>query len=82
MNWSNLQSDGNTLDAETAFDPETTAAMATALEQVCDALGINRDQTAREVVAIRILELARRGERSPTKLRDRVLAEANGATRL
>jgi hypothetical protein len=32
---------------------------------------------AKETIAVRIIELARRGERSPTKLRDRVLHEAN-----
>jgi hypothetical protein len=32
------------------------------------------------LVAMRIIDLARRGERSPTKLRDRLLAEANGGT--
>jgi tartrate dehydratase beta subunit/fumarate hydratase class I family protein len=65
---------------EHAFGPETTAAMATALEQVCEALRINGDATAREVIAERIIELARRGEHDPTKLRDRVLDEANGAS--
>jgi hypothetical protein len=55
--------------------------MATALEQVCEALRIiNGDATAREVMAERIIELARRGEHDPTKLRDRVLDEANGAS--
>jgi hypothetical protein len=34
---------------------------------------------AREIVATRIIELARRGERNPTRLRDRVLQEANKA---
>jgi hypothetical protein len=64
-----------------AFDPETTAAMATALEQVCDALRINGDATAREVIATRIIELARRGENDAEKLRERVLSEANGEVR-
>jgi hypothetical protein len=43
---------------------------------------IEGDPAAREIVAIRIVELAKRGERSPTKLRDRVLEEANGGTRM
>jgi len=64
------------------FEPETTAAMATALDQVCEALNINGNATAREAIAVRIIDLARRGVRDPTKLRDRVLVEANGATRL
>jgi hypothetical protein len=64
------------------FDPETIAAMATALEQVCDALKINGDAKAREVIAIRIIELARRGENDAEKLQDRLLREANGKVRL
>jgi hypothetical protein len=64
------------------FEPETTAAMATVLDQVCEALSINGNATAREVIAVRIIELARRGVRDPIKLRDRVLAEANGGTRM
>ena len=35
------------------------------------------EAAAKEIVAVRIIELARRGERSPAKLRDRVLHEAN-----
>jgi hypothetical protein len=65
-----------------AFDPETIAAMATALEQVCDALNINGDARAREVIAIRIIELARRGENDAEKLQDRLLREASGEIRL
>jgi hypothetical protein len=62
-----------------SFDPQASAAMASALEQVCDALRINGDATAREVIAGRIIELARRGERDARKLRDRVLMEAGGS---
>jgi hypothetical protein len=68
-------------ETKTAFEPETVAAMATALEQVCDALRINGDATAREVIATRIIELARRGENDAEKLRDRLLREANGEAR-
>jgi hypothetical protein len=64
----------------TAFDPCDIQAMATALDDVCHALNIRDNATAREVIAIRIIELARHGERSPTNLRDRLLAEANGGT--
>jgi hypothetical protein len=62
-----------------AFDPDDVAAMSRALELACDALSVNGDARARETIAIRIIELARRGERNPTNLRDRVVAEANGA---
>ena len=59
-----------------AFDPEALRAMSTALEEVCQTLRVNGDQHAREVMALRIIELARRGERDPELLRDRVLRES------
>jgi hypothetical protein len=62
-----------------AFGPDALQAMSTALEKVCRTLNIDHDQGAREVMAVRIIELARRGERDPERLRDRVLREA-GAT--
>ena len=65
---------------DAAFEPADIAAMSTALDDVCKALNVNGDVPAREVIAIRIIELARRGERSPAKLRDRLLLEANGST--
>ena len=43
-------------EIKTAFDPETVAAMVTALDQVCAALRINGDAIAREVIATRIIE--------------------------
>jgi len=58
------------LKDEPAFDPTDIQAMSMALEDACKALNVQGG----------IIELARRGERSPTKLRDRVLAEANGGT--
>jgi hypothetical protein len=62
------------------FEPLDIQAMSMALNDVRKALDINGDATAKEVIAIRIIELARRGERSPTQVRDRLLAEANGGT--
>jgi hypothetical protein len=53
-------------------------AMSIALEDVCRDLNIGNDLKFREVVARRIIELARRGELDPTQLRDRILAGANG----
>lgn len=67
---------------DAVFEPQDVRAMSTALDEVCLALKLNGDATAREIVAIRIVELARRGERDPAKLRDRLLAEANGGTGL
>ena len=63
-----------------AFEPNDIQAMSLAYDEVCNALHINGDIRARETIAERVIELARRGERFPTVLRDRVLAEANGGT--
>ena len=60
------------------FDQNAITAMVMALEDVCRAIHANGDQKAREAIAIRIIALAERGERSPTRLRDRLLQEANG----
>ena len=65
---------------EASFDPDDITAMSSALDDVCKELKLGADTTARETVAVRIIELARRGERSRTKLRDCVLAEASGGS--
>ena len=70
------------LKDDAVFEPRDITAMSMALDDVCKALNINGDGSAKEIIAVRIIELARRGERSPTRLRDRLLAEANGGTRL
>jgi hypothetical protein len=60
-----------------AFDPKDVSAMSLAFDEVCKALDLPADATStREVIAIRIIELAKRGGRSPTFLRDQVLKEA------
>jgi hypothetical protein len=59
------------------FDPEAIHAMSTAFDAVCIALGLpDASRRDRDVIATRIIELARRGERSADQLRDRVLREA------
>lgn len=63
------------------FDPKDIQAMSRALDDVCETLDL-REGRAREVVAERILDLARRGVRSPTVLRDRVLHEVGQAHRI
>ena len=61
-----------------AFEPEDIQAMSLAFEEVCKALEIQRAATReREAVAVRIIELSRRGERSPARLAERVLKEAD-----
>jgi hypothetical protein len=59
------------------FDHEDITAMSRALDDVCKILNLRDDNSAREVVAIRIIDLARAGERSPARLRDRILHEAD-----
>jgi hypothetical protein len=59
------------------FEPEHIAAMSVAFEEACKALEISAGATReREVIAVRIVELVRRGERSPQRLIARVLEEA------
>jgi hypothetical protein len=59
------------------FDPDDIKAMSMALNDVCKTLGLTDGASAaRQVIAERIIDLARRGERSPTVLRDRVLQES------
>ncbi len=60
------------------FQPNDVRAMSTAFDEVCEALRLNGNERARETVAIRVIELARRGERDADRLRDRLLREANG----
>ena len=68
------------LNNEGVYSPVDIRTMSMALDDVCKVLRLDGHAAAKEAVAIRIIELARRGERSPTKLRDHVLAEANGGT--
>jgi hypothetical protein len=59
------------------FDQEDIQTMSMALEEVCRVLRIGPDAAReREVVAIRIIELARRGELEYRRLVERVLKEA------
>jgi len=58
------------------FAPDDIRMMSAAFEDVCCALKVDGDAQAKEVIAVRIIELTRRGERDPAKLRDRVLKEA------
>jgi hypothetical protein len=67
----------NFLTAQSVFEPSDIEAMSAALDDVCRTLNLPGGRhAAREAVAERIIELARRGERDPARLRDRVLHEA------
>jgi hypothetical protein len=59
------------------FEPEDIEAMSLAFEEICKALEIQSGATReREAIAVRIIELCRRGERRPARLAERVLKEA------
>jgi hypothetical protein len=65
------------LREQSVFEPEVVNAMSAALDQVCLSLKLAHDAAReREAVATRIIELARRGERDPVRLYQRVLREA------
>ena len=50
-----------------SFDDETTRVMGEAFDRVCDALRISGDGvTVHEVIAKRIIEVAKTGERNPS----------------
>jgi hypothetical protein len=60
-----------------AFGPDTIAAMSKAFEEACIALQVfAADEKGREIVATRIIDLARDGLVDPNALRDRVVSEA------
>jgi hypothetical protein len=63
----------------TRFDPEATRVMSVAFEMVRVALGLtDRGDLANQIVAKRIIELAKSGERNPDLLCERALKEIRG----
>ena len=65
------------LPESNTFEPEAVAAMSWAFEQACAALHVFAgDRNGREIVATRIIDLARLGIVDANTLRDRVLAES------
>ena len=51
------------------FDPEVVDGMSAAYATVCHALGLNtKPDPATEIVALKIIEIATRGARSPTEI--------------
>ena len=65
------------LTDQTDFDPSAIEAMSKAFKEACNALQVFAgDEKGREIVAIRIIDLARNGLTDPTALRNRVIAEA------
>ena len=58
----------------TAFGTEDTKVMSTAFKGALNALGLmDRADPLNELVAKKIIEIAKTGERNPSRLRDRAL---------
>ena len=69
------------LKDQSVFGPEMTQAMSIAFDEVCLALKLpDHAVRERETVAVRIIEWARRGERDPARLGERVLRDAGAAS--
>ena len=63
------------LEIKTAFGPEDTAAMTTAFEEVLKRLNVADHETRIATsVAKKIVRLAKRGERNPTRLTEGVIS--------
>jgi hypothetical protein len=62
------------MSAESAFDPEVTAAMAEACEKACRSMhDWGYPHIIREIIAKRIVAIASRGERDANELCERAL---------
>ena len=62
-----------------AFEPEQIDAMAQAFEAICLKLNLaKRDDPLRDVVANKVIEWAKRGEKNPKRLYQLVLADIQG----
>jgi hypothetical protein len=63
------------VDDHAAFEPDEIETMSRALEDACKALYINGQARDREIIAARIIDLARNGIMDAKVLSDRVVAE-------
>jgi hypothetical protein len=65
-----------------AFDPVAVQVLTSAFEEACAVLRlVDRTDPLTEIVAKKIIEHARRGERDPVRLRDIVLSELQQGNR-
>ena len=63
------------LEDQSAFGPDAIKVMSDALERACHALNVNGHLRHREVIAARIIDLARNGIVDAQALSERVIAE-------
>ena len=61
------------LEDRSAFSPEEIKVMSKALDEACAVLQVAGQTKDREIIAVRIIELARKGVIDATVLRDRVV---------
>ena len=62
---------------DSVFEAHEIKAMSAAFAKVCETMNLQDDSSAKQIMAARIIDLVRREECSPTRLRDRVLREAS-----
>jgi hypothetical protein len=60
--------------ADSLFDPKAIRALLAVFEAICRSLDItSKDDPLAELVALKVVQIANRGERDPNRLRDLVL---------
>jgi hypothetical protein len=64
---------------DSVFEPDEIKVMSAAFDEVCEALKLQHGSSAKRIMAARIIDLVRGGERSPRRLRDTVLQGARSA---
>jgi hypothetical protein len=70
------------LEDHSAFDPDAIKVMSDALERACHALSVNGHLRRREVIAARIIDIARNGVTDAKALSERVVAETEALASL
>jgi len=63
---------------DAVFDPEATHALAIAFDSICKDMNLaDTASSARETVAVRVIDLAREGVLDPRLLRERIMQEVH-----
>lgn len=63
------------LKDDAVFDPDAIEAMSDALERACQALNVKGELRDRQIIAVRIIDLARNGTVDAGALSDRAIRE-------
>jgi hypothetical protein len=70
------------IEDQSTFDPDAIEVLSDALERACHALNVNGRLRHREVIAARIIALARNGVIEAKALSERVVQETKALTSL